>query len=44
MKRNRNTIRVGLGERIFDVVNNLILLLIALSMLYPFVYAGDLSE
>ena len=37
MERNRNTIRVGLGERIFDVVNNLILLLIALSMLYPFV-------
>ena len=43
MKRNRNTIRVGLGERIFDVVNNLILLLIALSMLYPFVYVLAIS-
>lgn len=43
MKRNKNTIRVGLGERIFDVVNNLILLLIALSMLYPFVYVLAIS-
>ena len=43
MKRNRNTIRVGLGERIFDAVNNLILLLIALSMLYPFVYVLAIS-
>ena len=43
MKRNRNTIRVGLGERIFDVANNLILLLIALSMLYPFVYVLAIS-
>jgi len=43
LKRNRNTIRVGLGERIFDVVNNLILLLIALSMLYPFVYVLAIS-
>lgn len=43
MKRNKNTIRVGLGERIFDVVNNLILLIIALSMLYPFVYVLAIS-
>lgn len=43
MKRNRNTIRVGLGERIFDAVNNLVLLLIALSMLYPFVYVLAIS-
>ena len=43
MKRNRNTIRVGLGERIFDAVNNLILLIIALSMLYPFVYVLAIS-
>lgn len=43
MKRNKNTIRVGLGERIFDVVNNLILLIIAISMLYPFVYVLAIS-
>lgn len=43
MKRNKNAIRVGLGERIFDVVNNLILLLIAISMLYPFVYVLAIS-
>lgn len=43
MKRNKNAIRVGFGERIFDVVNNLVLLLIALSMLYPFVYVLAIS-
>lgn len=43
MKRNKNTIRVGLGERIFDVVNDLILLIIAISMLYPFVYVLAIS-
>lgn len=43
MKRNKNAIRAGFGERIFDVVNNLILLLIALSMLYPFVYVLAIS-
>ncbi len=43
MKRNKNAIRAGLGERIFDAVNNLILLLIALSMLYPFVYVLAIS-
>lgn len=43
MKRNKNAIRVGLGERIFDVVNNLILLVIAISMLYPFVYVLAIS-
>jgi len=43
LKRNKNTIRVGLGERIFDVVNNLILLIIAISMLYPFVYVLAIS-
>lgn len=43
MKRNKNTIRVGFGERIFDVVNNLILLIIAISMLYPFVYVLAIS-
>ena len=43
MKRNKNAIRAGLGERIFDAVNNLILLIIALSMLYPFVYVLAIS-
>ena len=42
-KRNRNHIRMSTAEIIFEIVNYTLLALVALSMLYPFIYVLAIS-
>ena len=36
LKRNPNRIRRGFGSRLFDVINIVLLVLLALTCIYPF--------
>lgn len=42
-KKQRNAIRKGPGERIFEAINYFLLAVIAISMLYPFIYVLAIS-
>ncbi len=42
-RKVNNRIRKGIGEHIFDTINHLLLALVAISMLYPFIYVLAIS-
>ena len=42
-KKHHNSIRKGPGEKIFEAINYFLLAVIALSMLYPFIYVLAIS-